>query len=67
MANRTYKAALRQGSKASPGSKRVSVTIKEADFQALRAVADKKHQTIGGTAADLIRAALKTTTAEGQR
>lgn len=62
MANRTYKASLRHGGKASPGSKRISTTLHDDDFKELRALADKRHQTIGGTAADLIRLALKVST-----
>jgi len=64
MANRTYLASKRRGGNAGPGRKRVSMVLHDADFEALRALADQQHQTIGGTAADVVRAALKTTKAE---
>ncbi len=64
MANRTYLASKRRGGKAGPGSKRVSVTMGGADFEALRAIADQRHQTIGGTAADLIAFALRNDAAD---
>jgi hypothetical protein len=63
--NRTYPASKRRGGNAGPGSKRVSVVLRDADFEALRALADQQHQTIGGTAEDLIEATLKAD-AEGE-
>lgn len=62
MANATYLASLRRGGKAAPGSRRVTVTLRDAEYEELRELADAQHLTVGGTAADLIRRAMRVTT-----
>jgi hypothetical protein len=59
MANATYMASLRKGGKAAPGSRRVTITLRDAEYEDLRELADTQHRTVGGTAADLVRRAIK--------
>lgn len=58
MANTSYMALRRKGGKAAPGSKRVNVTLREEEFEALRERADASHRAVAGEAAVLIRAGL---------
>lgn len=60
MSNVSYMASRRQGTRAgvAPGSVRISVTLKESVFLALRARADASAHAVAGEAADIITAAV---------
>ena len=53
MSNTTYTAPLRQGGRSScgPGMRRISVTLTEDAFLALRRLADAAHRGLSGEAA----------------
>jgi len=62
MANTTYKASTRRGGKAGPNAKRISITVPTVEYEAVRALADRQHLTVGGCAANLMSAGLKVAT-----
>jgi hypothetical protein len=53
LSNTTYTASLRQGGRSScgPGMRRISVTVTEDAFLALRRLADAAHRGLSGEAA----------------
>lgn len=61
MVNTTYTTSRRQGTVAgcAPGSRRISVTLSEQTFQALREQADEAHHGLSGEAAEAIERDLK--------
>lgn len=61
MTNTTHLASKRHGTVAgcAPGSRRISVTLSEQTFQALRKVADANHHGLSGEAAEAIERDLK--------
>jgi hypothetical protein len=62
MSNLTFKASLRAGGRGScaPGKRRISATISEAAFLALRSRAHASHRGLSGEAADIIERAVAT-------
>jgi hypothetical protein len=56
MINTTYTASRRNGTRAgcAPGSRRISVTLSEETFHALRDRADAAHHGLSGEAAEAI-------------
>lgn len=61
MTNTTHLASKRQGTVAgcAPGSRRISVTLSEQTFLALREAADAAHHGLSGEAAEAIERDLK--------
>jgi hypothetical protein len=61
MSNTLYRTAEREGTRTgcAPGSRRVTVTLPEATFQALRSRATTNHHGLSGEAADAIERDLK--------
>ncbi len=60
MSNMTYMASRRSGGRTScaPDKRRISVTISEEAFEALRERADEAHQGLSGHAAEILHAVL---------
>jgi hypothetical protein len=60
MSNTTYLASKRSGTRAgvAPGRVRLSITLSEGTFEALRARADAAHRGLSGEAAEAIERVL---------
>lgn len=61
MSNTTYLASRREGgrSNCAPGKRRISVTVSESTFLALRARADRQHRGLSGEASELLSYAVR--------